>query len=296
MGRKRTRSKKPSRIFQYKSHAQPGSPNAIEDLATLTSSDRKIASAAKTSGLYKIKTKPLARIRISAQDTNAVHKWFKSYRRTLKKMNIRLKDIINFDETGFRIGCPRRTEVLVPGSIQEFYSVSLKNRRSVTIIEMINATSQKPIPLMILIQSKRLMQQWFVSNLLTSTLIKEADNGFTDNKIALLYLEHYIKNADCGPNKPWKLMLMDNHASHRTPEFINLANKNHILPYPLIPYLTHCMQPLDVRIFQPYKHYYDLAIKAALTQLDVEYTINSFLNDLDYIRNQTLSRYNIKKA
>ncbi|EKD17347.1 hypothetical protein MBM_04208 [Drepanopeziza brunnea f. sp. 'multigermtubi' MB_m1] len=34
MSRKRTRSKKLLRIFQYKSHAQPGSPNAIEDLAT----------------------------------------------------------------------------------------------------------------------------------------------------------------------------------------------------------------------------------------------------------------------
>ncbi|EKD14166.1 hypothetical protein MBM_07843 [Drepanopeziza brunnea f. sp. 'multigermtubi' MB_m1] len=121
-------------------------------------------------------------------------------------MNIRSKDIINFDETKFRISCPRGTEVLVPGSIQE---------------------------------------QWFVSNLLISTLIKEADNRFTDNKIALLYLEHYIKNADYGPNKPWKLMLIDNHASYRTPEFINLANKNHILPYPLILHLTHCMQPLD---------------------------------------------------
>ncbi|KAJ5053983.1 uncharacterized protein L3040_000271 [Drepanopeziza brunnea f. sp. 'multigermtubi'] len=74
-------------------------------------------------------------------------------------MNIRPKDIINFDETGFRIGCPRGTEVLVPRSIQEFYSVSPENRRSVTIIEMINATSQKPVPPMILIQGKRLMQQ-----------------------------------------------------------------------------------------------------------------------------------------
>ncbi|EKD16230.1 transposase [Drepanopeziza brunnea f. sp. 'multigermtubi' MB_m1] len=197
MGRKRTRSKKPSRIFQYKSHAQPSSPNAIEDLAT------RLQRATTFLSEYPQETqKTAARIYDLTQDTNAVHKWFKSYRRTLKKMNIRPKDIINFDETGFRIGCPRGTEVLVLGSIQEFYSVSPENRRSVTIIEMINATSQKPVPPMILIQSKRLMQQWFVSNLPTSTLIKEADNGFTDNKIALLYLEHYIKNADCGPNKP----------------------------------------------------------------------------------------------
>ena len=52
-------------------------------------------------------------------------------------------------------------------------------------------------------------------------------------------------------------MLMDNHGTHCTPEFIKLANKNHIRPLPLIPHLTHCMQPLDVSVFQPYKHWHD---------------------------------------
>lgn len=41
-------------------------------------------------------------------------------------------------------------------------------------------------------------------------------------------------------------MLMDNHGSHITPEFVALANQNRIRPYPLIAYLTHCMQLLDV--------------------------------------------------
>jgi hypothetical protein len=49
-------------------------------------------------------------------------------------------------------------------------------------------------------------------------------------------------------------MLMNNHESHMTPEFIALANENHIRPFPLIPHLTHCMQPLDVGVFQSYKH------------------------------------------
>jgi hypothetical protein len=161
---------------------------------------------------------------------------------------------------------------------------------------MINATGRKPIPPMIIIQGKRLMQKWFHKSLPIGTYIKESENGFTDNQIAVLYLQHYICNSDCGPSKPWKLMLMDNHKSHETPEFINLANANHILPFPLIPHLTHCMQPLDVGIFQPYKHYHDLAIKNALSRLDLEYTICSFLGDLSSIRDETFSRYNIKKA
>jgi hypothetical protein len=71
------------------------------------------------SGLYKIKTKPLARVRISAQDQKEIKKWFKDYRRTLKRHKFKRKDIINFDKTGFRIGCPRGSWILVPEFIKE---------------------------------------------------------------------------------------------------------------------------------------------------------------------------------
>ena len=70
---------------------------------------------------------------------------------------------------------------------------------------------------------------------------------------------------------------MNNHKSHKTPIFINLANENHVLPYPLIPHLTHCMQPFDVDIFQLYKHWHDVAIQDALINMDIEYDICSFL-------------------
>ena len=76
---------------------------------------------------------------------------------------------------------------------------------------------------------------------------------------------------------------MDNHGSHETREFIKLANDHHILPYPLLAYMTHCMQPLDVGVFQPYKHWHDVAIKDALAGLDIEYSLRSFLRDLTWI-------------
>jgi hypothetical protein len=44
-------------------------------------------------------------------------------------------------------------------------------------------------------------------------------------------------------------MLMDNHTSHVTLEFIELANENHIRPFPLIPHLTHVMQSSPPRAF-----------------------------------------------
>ncbi len=89
---------------------------------------------------------------------------------------------------------------------------------------------------------------------------------------------------------------MNNHESHETADFVKLANDNHILPYPLIPHLTHCMQPLDVGVFQPYKHWHDRAIQDALAKLSFEYNIQFFLRDLPTIRANTFKKRTIRHA
>ena len=107
------------------------------------------------------------------------------------------------------------------------------------------------------------MVDWFLEDLHSDTQIIPAENGFTSDKIALEFLKHYIMNSDSRPDADWKLMLMDNHGSHCTPEFVFLANENHILPFPFIAHLTYCMQLLDVGVFQPYKHWHDKAIQVS---------------------------------
>ena len=71
--------------------------------------------------------------------------------------------------------------------------------------------------------------------------IVTSKSDFTNNAIGIEFLKHFIKHTDAGPHFKWKLLLMDNHESHETAEFLKLANDNHILPYPLIPHLTHCI-------------------------------------------------------
>ena len=129
----------------------------------------------------------------------------------------------------------------VSNYLKQYYTLSLENRKSITIFECINAMGSYPPPLMILIERHEYMQSWFCERLLERTQIVLAKNGFTSNKIALVFLQHYIDNSNLGPEADWKIMLIDNHGSHCTPEFIAFANDNHIRPYPLI---AHCMQPL----------------------------------------------------
>jgi hypothetical protein len=81
----------------------------------------------KTQPLHKIKTKPIARVRITAQDKDEVSQWFVKYKEVVKKHEVSRKDIWNFDETGFRIGCPKGEEIYVPLDVKEV-SYYLRNK------------------------------------------------------------------------------------------------------------------------------------------------------------------------
>ncbi len=75
----------------------------------------------------------------------------------LKELKITRRNLVNFDESGFRIGCLKKQEVLVPIEIKEHYAVSPENRRSLTIVESINAADDYPPPPMIIIQGQEIM-------------------------------------------------------------------------------------------------------------------------------------------
>jgi hypothetical protein len=155
---------------------------------------------------------------------------------------------------------------------------------------MINAVEEFLLSLMIIIQEQDLMISWFDDNddeLFENTYVMFFESEFILNKIALKFLKHYIKNSNVDSDAEWKLMLMNNHESHMILEFIVLANENHIRLFSLISHLTHCMQSLNVKIFQFFKHWHDQIIQNVVVTSFVKYSIEQFLNDLTKIKNNT---------
>jgi hypothetical protein len=73
----------------------------------------------KQNDLHRIKAKPLAAVRLTAQREEEVIQWFKEYRATMKKYGIKRRNIVNFDEAGFCVGCPKGQYLLVPADILE---------------------------------------------------------------------------------------------------------------------------------------------------------------------------------
>lgn len=173
--------------------------------------------------------------------------------------------------------------------------MSPENRRSLTIIETISATGRY-LPPIVIVQGKHLMDSWFRDRIHQDELVLLSESGFTNDNLAIRFLNHFIQYTSAGPDKTKKLLLMDNHGSHVTAEFIDLATRNNIVPFTFPAHLTHCMQPCDVGLFIAYKHWHSKAIQFALEKLEFEYTISSFFRDLPEIRTKTLKKDTIKHA
>jgi hypothetical protein len=61
-----------------------------------------------------VKAKPIAIARISAQDVEEVRKWFVDWTAFYKEKGLQPSDVLNFDETGFRVGVTSGEELLIP--------------------------------------------------------------------------------------------------------------------------------------------------------------------------------------
>jgi hypothetical protein len=149
----------------------------------------------------------------------------------------------------------------------------------VTLIETIIANGEC-IPAYLIIQGRMHMTSWTRELKDKNTRFNLSDTGFINSEIAIDYLDHLIEHTKAGPDSKWKILLMDGHGSHLQPEFLQKANNAHIRPICFPGHLTHILQPLDVGVFQPYKHWHQKAVQHAIRNLDLEYTVSSFVRDL----------------
>jgi hypothetical protein len=242
-----------------------------------------------------IKTKPIAQQRSKAQDEPTINKWFHDYQQFLLAHQIEPHSIWNMDETGFRIGIPGGEEVIVPCGVTELYTASPENRTSITIIEAVSAIG-KATPPVLIIPGKVHMESWYHESLHGTELILLSETGFINDALAMEWLQHFILHTGSTPSSEPKLLLLDSHPSHHTPEFIIRAKEHNIHLYAFPSHLTHILQPLDVGIFQPYKHWHKEAVHSAVRNFDLEYTLRSFMRDLPKIREQTFKESTIIHA
>ncbi|PQM43479.1 hypothetical protein VC83_09606 [Pseudogymnoascus destructans] len=137
------------------------------------------------------------------------------------------------------------------------------------------------------------MDSWYHANLQGTELIMLSDTGFSNSQLALRWLEHFSEHT---PSEETKVLLLDSHVSHTSDDFVIMAVNHNIIIYTFPSHLTHILQPLDVWIFQPYKHWHREAVLAAIRDMDVTYDLQSFMRDLTKMWLQTFKESTIISA
>ncbi|RPA91771.1 hypothetical protein L873DRAFT_1866619 [Choiromyces venosus 120613-1] len=109
--------------------------------------------------LHMIKTKPIARARITTHIEEDLKTFFTNYQETLDRYGIhRARYIYNIDKSGVRIGCPTGEIIIVPTEVKELYTVSPENRKSLMIIEAICVDGTPPPPPVIICPGEKIME------------------------------------------------------------------------------------------------------------------------------------------
>lgn len=139
------------------------------------------------------------------------------------------------------MGCPRGQNIIVPTEVKEAYTRSPENRKSVTIIETIYADGRKPLPLFIIAPGQKIMENWIADEFHGDERIECTPTGYTNNEIALLYLDYLIEHTKAAKNKAWKILLLDGHESYYTDEFKLKCLEHHIVPFYFSLHLTHIL-------------------------------------------------------
>ncbi|TKA66365.1 hypothetical protein B0A49_07680, partial [Cryomyces minteri] len=260
----------------------------------------KVDSFGTTRSEYKKKRQrplQLARqlARQLAHDPKNIEAWFLSLCQLLHEFGISEGDMYNYDESGFMVDYGRSQWIVTKAPDRQSYLASSQNRETVTVGETISGDGEALPPLVVL-PGQLHLEGWINNELDDDVLMAVSDSGYTNDEISLAWFEHFDKFSAKRQTGAWRLLLLDGHGPHATKDFLDYGDDHKILLYYLPPHATHFLQPLDVVVFQPYKHWHAEAVDAATRTGCTNFNKVEFLAALQSIRLQTLQKSTVLSA
>jgi hypothetical protein len=190
------------------------------------------------------------------EDPKSLREWFTTVRRVVDENGIQPEDIYNFDETGFAMGLISAQKVVTRA---EYYGrrsiLQPGNREWVTAIEAISADGFS-LPPCVIFKGQVYKEAWF-DNLPKDWRIEVSKNGWTTDEISLRWLQKlFIPSTNSRVRGKYRLLILDGHGSHLTPQFDQICAENAIIPLCMPAHSSHLLQPLDVGCFAVLKRSY----------------------------------------
>jgi hypothetical protein len=187
-----------------------------------------------------------------------INKWFQRVEATIQEYGIATEDIYNFDETGFQMGAAATCKVVTSARTRGRPSVTQPGDTEwVTIVECINALGWT-LPPMVILAGKVHISTWYDEGTFPGNWkIALSDTGWTNDELGLYWIkEVFDPNTINRTVGQYRLLILDGHGSHNTPEFDQYCKENNIVLLCMPAHSSHLLQPLDVGIFSPLKRVY----------------------------------------
>ena len=128
------------------------------------------------------------------------------------------------------------------------------NREWTTAIEGINASGWA-IPPFIILAGKVHQSNWY-RDLPADWVIAVSNNGWTTDQLGFEWIKHFNTHTESRTKGVYRLLILDGHNSHATPEFDQYCTANNIITLCMPAHTSHLLQPLDVSCFSPLKRSY----------------------------------------
>jgi hypothetical protein len=108
----------------------------------------------------------------------------------------------------------------------------------------------------VIFKAKVAIAGWF-DNLPKDWRIEVSANGWTSDEISLRWLQKlFIPSTNSRVRGRFRLLVLDGHGSHLTPQFDRICAENDIIPLCMPAHASHLLQPLDVGCFAVVKRAY----------------------------------------
>ena len=231
--------------------------------------------------------------RAYCEDPAVIAAWFKLVEETRQAYGVLDQDIYNFDETGFAMGVAATSKVVTSSNrVGRAVIVQPGNREWVTAIECINASGWC-LPSFVILSGKVHQASWY-NGLPPDWTVGVSDNGWTTDELGFEWVKHFNQHTAARTAGVYRLLILDGHSSHATPEFDQYCAENKIITLCMPPYTSHLLQPLDVSCYSPLKRAYGREIEE-LTRQGVHHIDKiDFLTTYTRIRPTVFTQQNIQ--
>jgi len=109
---------------------------------------------------------------------------------------------------------------------------------------------------MIILTRTVLIEKHFDNAIDNDVLFAMSESGYSNAYLGLEWLKHFDRQTAGRREGKYRMLVFDGHGSHLTDEFTYYCWEHDIIPFRLLSHSTHLLQPLDIGVFQPFKHWH----------------------------------------